>query len=116
VGRRKLRLGLTVYGALPLFRSRLNSRHFQFNKNLVSPKGEEFVLKKVDGMVVTVPVRPFSLLDYLPELKGMGLDYVVIDATSLRTGEKEMREVAERLSATGKYGKLPTFNYLGKLE
>jgi len=116
VGHRKIRLGLTVYGALPLFTSRLNSQHFQFNKNLVSPKNEEFYLTKKDGMVATVPTRPFSLLGCLPELQDMGLDYVVIDTTSHRMGEKELKELADRISGTGKFRKLPTFNYLGKLE
>jgi len=31
-------------------------------------------------------------------------------------GKKEMEELTERLSGSGKYSKLPTFNYLGTLE
>lgn len=111
-----LRLGLTVYGAPALFTARLAPEHFQYNKTLNSPKNEEFVLIKKENVTATVPVRPFSLLPYLFELKSAGLDYAVIDLSNLPTGKKEMEELGERLHGTGKYSKLPTFNYLGSLE
>jgi U32 family peptidase len=113
---RKIRLGLTVYGAPPLFTSRLGGKHFQFNKNLISPKNEEFFLKRSGGMVVTLPKRPFSLLPYLTELQSVGFDYVVVDLSYMSGSEREMNELGARISNNGKYGKLPTFNYLGKLE
>ncbi len=113
---KKIRLGITVYGAPPLFTSRLSGNHFQFNKNLVSPKNEEFYLKRMGGMVVTVPKRPFSLLPYLTELQSIGFDYVIVDLSLMSRSEKEMNELAARISNSGKYGKLPTFNYLGTLE
>ncbi|HID70409.1 MAG TPA: U32 family peptidase [Desulfobacterales bacterium] len=112
----ELKLGLTVYGAPALFTARLDPEHFNYNKSLKSPKNEEFVLLKKENVTATVPVRPFSLLPYLHELKGEGLDYVVVDLSNLQTGKKEMEELAARLSGTGKYSKLPTFNYLGSLE
>ncbi|MEA3467801.1 MAG: peptidase U32 family protein [Thermodesulfobacteriota bacterium] len=111
-----LKLGLSVYGAPALFTARLDPEHFNYSKTLKSPKNEEFVLLKKDNVTATVPVRPFSLLPYLYELKAIGLDYAVIDLSNLHTGKKEMEELAERLSGTGKYSKLPTFNYLGVLE
>ncbi len=111
-----LKLGLSVYGAPALFTARLDPEHFNYNKILKSPKNEEFVLLKKDNVTATVPVRPFSLLPYLYELKAIGLDYAVIDLSNLQTGKKEMEELSERLSGTGKYSKLPTFNYLGTLE
>jgi U32 family peptidase len=111
-----LRLGLTVYGAPALFTARLDPEHFQYNKTLSSPKNEEFVLIQKENITATVPLRPFSLLPYLFELKSAGLDYAVIDLSNLQTGKKEMEELAERLHGTGKYSKLPTFNYLGSLE
>jgi putative protease len=113
---RKLKLGMTVYGAPPLFTSRLNSPHFQFNKTAVSPKGEQFYLKKREGTVVTVPAKPFSLLPYISELAGFGLEYVVVDTTLMHMGEREMVDLAHRLEGPAKYAKLPTFNYLGRLE
>lgn len=112
----RMRLGITVYGAPPLFTSRLSSDHFQFNKTFVSPKGEEFQLKKKEGMAVTVPLRPFSLLPFIDELQDMGFDYGVVDITSMRMTAKDLQELTERLAATGKVPKLPTFNYLGSLE
>ena len=63
-----------------------------------------------------MPVRPFSLIPYLFELKSAGLDYAVIDLSNMQTGKKDMEELGERLNTTGKYSKLPTFNYLGTLE
>lgn len=112
---RRLRLGLTVYGAPPLFTSRLQGSHFQFNKTVVSPKGEQYLLKKKDGLVVTIPAQPFSLLPYLQELQNTGLDYIVVDTSLMRAGDKDMALLAERLRGPGKYKKLSTFNYLGKL-
>ncbi|MEE4243591.1 MAG: peptidase U32 family protein [Desulfopila sp.] len=113
---RKIRLGLTVYGAPPLFTSRLGGKHFQYNKNLISPKDEEFFLKRSGGMVVTLPKKPFSLLPFLKELENIGIDYVIVDLAHMSGSEKEMSELGARISNNGKYGKLPTFNYLGKLE
>lgn len=111
-----LRLGLTVYGAPALFIARIDPDHFNYNKTLKSPKDEEFVLLRKENVTETVPVRPFSLLPYLFELKAIGLDYAVIDYSNLQTGRKEMEDLDARLKGTGKYSKLPTFNYLGTLE
>lgn len=112
----ELKLGLTVYGAPALFTARLDPDHFEYNKTLNSPKNEEFIVLKKDNVTATVPVRPFSLLPYLFELKSAGLDYAVIDLSNIHIGKKEMEELTERLKGTGKYSKLPTFNYLGTLE
>lgn len=111
-----IRLGLTVFGAPALFTARLDPEHFQYNKMLNSPKNEQFVLLKKENVTATVPVRPFSLLPYLHELKATGLDYMVIDMSNMATGKKEMEELAVRLGGKGNYSKLPTFNYLGELE
>ncbi len=111
-----LKVGLTVYGAPSLFTSRVDPDHFQYNKILNSPKQEQFVLLKKDNVVATVPVRPFSLLPYLHELKTAGLDYGVVDLSNLKEGKKDLEELATRLTGTSKVFKLPTFNYLGTLE
>ncbi|MDD3813097.1 MAG: U32 family peptidase [Desulfocapsaceae bacterium] len=112
----RIRKGLTVYGAPALFTARLAARHFQYDRVLVSPKGESFTMHKKDGLVRTVPCRPFSLLPYLGELQDMGLDYVVVDLCNLSTSQQDMLALAERLSGVGRVAKLPTFNYLGTLE
>ncbi len=112
---KRMRLGITVYGAPPLFTSRLSGDHMQMKRNIISPKNEEFILQKKQGSMVTLPKRPFSLLPYLKDLQDIGFDYVIIDLSHLKPGERELREMYERIGDTGKYGKLPTFNYLGKL-
>jgi putative protease len=62
-----------------------------------------------------VPQRPFSLLPYLGELRAMGLDFAVVDISGV-SSRRELQEVAERVRNSGRYGKLSTFNYLGRLE
>jgi putative protease len=111
-----IRKGLTVYGAPALFTARLAARHFQYDRVLTSPKGESFTMHKKDGLVKTVPCRPFSLLPYLGELRDMGLDYVVVDLCHLPASSNDLQTLADRLSGAGRVSKLPTFNYLGMLE
>ncbi len=112
----EIKLGLTVYGAPALFTARLDPSHFNYNKTVYSPKQEQFSLIKKDNVTTTVPIRPFSLLPYLYDLKKTGLDYAVIDLSNLHAGRKQLDELADRIAGTGKYSKLPTFNYLGTLE
>jgi len=113
---KKLAIGLTVYGAPALYTSRLSSSHFQFEKPVLSPRQEPFIIRKKEGFSQTFPQRPFSLLPWLYELKEMGIDYVVVDISSGTTGKRELLELKERLVNSGKYSKLSTFNYLGKLD
>ncbi len=115
-GGRVLRLGLTVYGRPPLFTSRIAAPFFPYDRPVLSPKNEPFVITKKDGVSQTRPRRPFSLLPYLPELKAMGLDFVVVDLSGGPAGKKELQEVADRLVGKGRLPKLSTFNYLGRLE
>jgi putative protease len=112
----QIRKGFTVYGAPSLFTARVAARHFQYDRVLTSPKGESFTIRKHEGLVKTVPCRPFSLLPYMGELRDMGLDYVVVDLCHLSTSQQDMQVLADRLSGTGRVSKLPTFNYLGSLE
>jgi putative protease len=112
----QIRKGMTVYGAPPLFTARVAARHFQYDRVLTSPKGEAFTMHKKDGLVKTVPCRPFSLLPYLGELRDMGLDFAVVDLSHLPTSPQDMLALAERLSNVNRVSKLPSFNYLGELE
>lgn len=111
----KTRFGLTVYGAPALFTSRLSAEHFNYNKIFVSPKEESFRLIRNDKMVQAVPQRPFSLFPYLEEIKGLGIDYMIIDLLGCGCSIKELEEINNRMIRKGRLGKLPTFNYLGKL-
>ena len=114
--RRKVRLGLTVYGSPALYTARLAAPHFVFDRPVVSPKGESFVIRRREGYTQTHSLRPFSLLPYLAELKSIGLDYLVVDISGAQMDGRSLQELQDRLTGTGRFGKLPTFNYLGTLE
>ncbi|MBB5349350.1 U32 family peptidase [Desulfoprunum benzoelyticum] len=114
--RRSPRLGLTVYGSPPLFTARLAAPHFTYDRPLLSPKGEALVIRKKEGFTETHSTRPFSLLPYLAELKGLGLDHAVVDIRGGQVDNRLLKELQERLTGTGRHAKLPTFNYLGRLE
>jgi len=109
-------LGLTVYGAPPLFVSRIAHKELPYGKEITSPRNEQFFVEKKEGHSITRPKKPFSLLPHRAELERMGLSYLVIDLSGIHPGRKEMSEVKERISGKGKVSKLPTFNYLGTLE
>ncbi|MFW2368195.1 MAG: peptidase U32 family protein [Desulforhopalus sp.] len=108
-------VGLTVYGAPPLYTSRLASNHLQYDRQLYSPRNEAYVIRKKEGFTQTYPEKPFSLLPYLENLKEMGLNYVVVDISGRPHSKRESAELVERLQNTGRYSKLPTFNFLGTL-
>lgn len=111
-----MKVGMTIYGRPALYTSRLQTDNFQLGKSLVSPKNESFVIQKKDNLVQTYPDRPFSLLPFQMELKTAGLDYGVVDITGMNAGKKELQDISERLEGAGRFGRLPTFNYLGSLE
>ena len=111
-----LRLGLTVYGTPPLFLSRLSSPHFQYGRSFESPKGERYHLERRDSLTAALAERPFSLLPYSDELAGMGLHYLVIDLCGQSVGRREVEELSARVMNSGHFSKLPTFNYLGRLQ
>lgn len=115
-GGKKPLLGLTVYGAPPLFTSRLAADHFVYGRPLLSPKRESFVIEKQEGGTVTRPQRPFSLLPHQDELQQVGLAYLVIDLSGLKTGRKDLELVGRCLLGTEKGAPLPSFNYRGTLE
>ncbi|MBT8354370.1 MAG: hypothetical protein KJO60_07590, partial [Desulfofustis sp.] len=115
-GTGRTKVGLTVYGTPPLFIARAQSDHLPYNQVISSPKGEQFITTKEGGQSYTRPVRPYSLLPYRNELQRMGLDYMVVDLSGMKTGKKEVAELADRLTARDRLPKLPTFNYLGTLE
>jgi len=112
---KKFTIGLTVYGTPALYTSRLSSSHFQYEKPVFSPRQEPFIIRKKEGFTQTFSQKPFSLLPWMYELKEMGIDYVVVDISSGITGKRELLELKERLENSGKYSKLSTFNYFGKL-
>ena len=112
----RLQLGLTVYGAPPLFTSRISADSFSQNRILVSPKNEQFYVNSQEGYTQTRSKKPFSLLPYKQELQQLGLDYLVVDLSGMKIGKKELADIKDRIQNKKKFYKLPTFNYLGTLE
>jgi putative protease len=115
-GVKYLPIGLTVYAAPALYTSRLAPDHFPYERQILSPRDEPYVIRKKDGYTQTFPEKPFSLLPYLEELKELGVKYVVVDISGGTNSKRELLELEDRLHNSGRYGKLSTFNYLGKLE
>lgn len=113
---RRIPVGLTVYGAPALYTSRLAAKHFQYERQILSPRDEPYFIRKTEGLTQIFPERPFSLLPYMQELKEMGMNYVVVDITGGGTSKRDHLTLQERLDNSGKYSKLSTFNYLGTLE
>ncbi len=113
---RRIPVGLTVYGTPALYTSRLAAKHFQYERQILSPRAEPYVIRKKEGLTQIFPEKPFSLLPYMQELKEIGVNYVVVDITGGTTSKRDLLTLKERMDNSGKYGKLSTFNYLGKLE
>lgn len=115
-GPRNIPVGLTVYGAPALYTSRLAPEHLPYDRQILSPRDEPYVVRKKEGYSQTFPEKPFSLLPYLEDLKEIGLKYVVVDISGGVNSKRELQELFDRLQNTGRYGKLSTFNFLGNLE
>ncbi len=115
-GSRHIPIGLTVYGAPALYTSRLAPEHFQYERQILSPRDEPYIIRKKEGYTQTFPEKPFSLLPYLEELKVMGIKYVVVDISGGTCSKRELQDLDDRIHNTGRYSKLSTFNYMGKLE
>ncbi len=108
--------GLTVYGMPPLFTARLTDAHFQYGRQFISPRGERFVLEKSSGLTLALPEKPFSLLGLLPELAAVGVEYVVIDLSHMKTGRHGIEDLGRQIAGAGRRQRLGAFNYLGSLE
>ena len=98
---RSAQLGLTVYGAPPLFVSRIAAKQLPYGKIITSPKNEQFVVDKKEGHSITRPRKPFSLLPFRKDLEQMGLQYLVIDISGMHPGNNEMAEIYERHQGQG---------------
>ena len=110
-----INVGLTVFGAPALYTSRMASDHFRYEQQILSPKNEGYVMVKKEGGTQTFPVRPFSLLQFLPQLRETGVGYGVVDLSGRSFTKRELEDLVQRLGGRGKGPKLPTFNYLGTL-
>ncbi|NDY43300.1 hypothetical protein G3N55_10665, partial [Dissulfurirhabdus thermomarina] len=73
--------GLTVYGYLPLFTTRMRHPAFRPGTPVVSPKGERLHWTADAAAGHLLPARPFSLLDKEKELRRLALSAWVLDFT-----------------------------------
>ena len=106
-------LGAYVYGTPSLYTARLHN--VPLDKELLSPRKEPYIVQKKESITITRPTKPFSLLPYVEELSGLGLSYLVVDSCGC-SKRRDLEELSKRLTGTGRYSKLSTFNYLGQLQ
>ena len=114
-GQRQIRLGLTVYGWPALFTTRLSAPFFAVEKPIISPKNEAFRYQQGQSGSEIVPLRPFSLIPYLPELAAIGLDYCLADLRGAIHPRKDIEELTRRLGQGKNSHSLSSFNYAGTL-
>ena len=109
--------GLTVFGRMPLFTSRLAAEHFRYQQPFVSPKGERYELVRRWGATLALPEMPFSLLNELADIASLGLNYAVIDLTCMKLDRDLLKDLDRALNnpSKEKTGRR-TFNYHGRLQ
>ncbi len=107
--------GLTVYGAPPLFTARLMPEFFQYERPLLSPRGEGIILKKRWGHTIAVAQQHFSLLAELSELAALGIHYAVVDLSQVDVRRGELSGIFKEISATKRNRRLSSFNYFGEM-
>jgi hypothetical protein len=73
-------------------------------------------LRKEWGGTIALAKEPFSLLAKLPELKEMGLDYVVIDLCHRKITRKEIEQIGRQLTGRTMRKRFSSFNYNGTLQ
>lgn len=72
-------VGMYVYGRPALFNARLDAAHLSHGKRFASPKGEEYILGRIDDMTTARSTIPFSLLTVWRDLVSMHVDYLYAD-------------------------------------
>ncbi len=92
------KIGMYVYGRPPLFTSRLNSKHFRYQDQFVSPRQEKFTLEHHHDLTLARSTLPFSLLAWQEELSRLGVAFQVLD---LGTGpvKKEISVISSLLGS-----------------
>lgn len=111
---RRMQVGLYGHGRPPLFTSRLNAPHFQGQRTFTSPRGERFYLDHKEGTLYAYSHVSFSLLPYMNELRGLGIDYLIVDISQGQP-KKMCAEVTALLSGRGELPSVMSGNYAGTL-
>lgn len=110
----RLEVGLYVYGRPPLFTARLNSDHFRYRQQIISPREEQYRIEHHDGLTRVRSTLPFSLLKWHQELTGTGLDYLVVDLSGGPLRE-EVSTVNTLLAGSKKHLSVLAGNFEGTL-
>lgn len=76
---KRMQIGLYAHGRPPLFTSRLDAPHLKGQHSFISPRGERFYLDSKQGALYAYAHTSFSLLPYANELRGLGVNYLVVD-------------------------------------
>jgi putative protease len=114
--KKKSRTGLVVFGRPPLFTARLQPDFFQFNKPLISPRGERFELVRKWGQTLALPDKPFSLYSQVAGLKEAGFDFVLVDLSFVPLHKKEMAALRKTFATKGRDRSVDTFNFFRTLQ
>jgi len=107
-------IGFMVYGKLALFTSRVDSNHYKYNKIFISPKNEMYSIERKDDLTRVRPLAPLSLLQNQEEIKGAGVDYMLIELIG-DSPKKEAALVASLLKKTAEPGSVLSGNFNKKL-
>lgn len=111
---RRMQVGLYVHGRPPLFTSRLDAPHFKGQRSFASPRGERFYLDSKEDTLYAYAHVSFSLLPYANELRGLGVNYFVVDISQGQP-KKICAEMTALLSGWGELPSVISGNYVGTL-
>jgi U32 family peptidase len=90
------RLVVTLYGKVPLFRSRQPGPKKINRAAAVETSREKFLIMKRGGLIEVTPERNFSLRHLLPDLRAMGLRRFLYDLTGEEKPVKKMPHILRR--------------------
>ena len=114
ISRKDFSVGIYVFGHPPLFTSRIKDNHFKYGKRVVSPRGEDYSLSRLNDITLARATMPFSTLDWWRDMAKMGVDYFYVDLTGGNFRESAA-EFTALYSRKGKRLPVMTGNYIGGL-
>lgn len=109
-GMERMAVGMYVYGKMPLFTAKLDAAHLQTRKQIISPKGEHYQIRRHDDLTFVRSNHPFVLLDHLHEMGSMGVGYFIMDLSGGPL-HKEVQEAGEWMQGKNKGSRALFGNY-----
>ncbi len=83
-------IGITVYGRLPLFTSRMDHPSYNQKAAVISPKNERLSWTRRGPVGLLLPRTPINVLDREGSLAGLGIDHIVLDLAFSSKDERKM--------------------------